>query len=121
MKVGDVIRVKEQPHTQFARIENERGFIEEIEDGEAQITTLSPDGQARGGGWIPLECLELETDLAWHTAKTWHDAYLERLLVQYDAHNKRWKAKLQEVADKHGLTLQVVSDIFGELKRLSDR
>ena len=121
LHVGDIVCVVRQPRNQFASIEGERGFIEEIKGEYANIQTLHLDGTTAGCGSVPLNCLKLDLDPRWHQAKLKHEMRLSQYLEQMQAWSKRWENEVARVAKLYGVSDDVALKIYQDLDRWQDQ
>lgn len=120
LKVGDVCRVFRQPSDTTVRVVGEVGFISEILEEYASITTLRLDGSMAGAESIPISCLKKETDIRWKKAKELRDQQFNQLMEEGLERGRRWQNKLAEVALKNFLTKEQVEVLYSELRDFSE-
>jgi len=125
MQVGDIVRVVKQPPNQIAHIVGEVGFVNQIDStgkfGREEwidFMALKLNGELSGCGAVPGDCVELETSPEWAEAKVKYDRLREQSLEESRAYNERFKAGVAEIAERHGLTPEVVRQIHEEVSRL---
>lgn len=104
MKVGDVVKVIIQPTDLGAQVGGEVGFIEEIKGDYASITALKLNGDCGGGGGVPLDCLELETDSKWLEAKEKYDKRINAHYEESKIRTERYKKVLKAVSEKYNVS-----------------
>lgn len=120
MKTGDICRIVRQSPKQSVQLVGEVALIQEILEEYASIETLRIDGSVAGAGCVPLDCLELETNSQWLQAKEKRDQYLSKISEEATIRTNRWIAKLEEVANKHNITIEQVKEIRQELTSFID-
>ncbi len=122
-KTNDVVRIVKQPPNQNVQIKNEFGFIEELQtlDGidYALIRTLKLyDAWPRceGSGWVPVDCIVLESNQECINHKVRYDKEREKYLKEslaYSNHQKSLKQKfIDETTKKFGLTSEQINSVF---------
>jgi len=120
LEVHSLVRIARQPKRQMVQLVGERGVILEIKDGYADVRCYCVSGGWGGGGWVDLDCLELDggADL-----KAAHEAYeAKEAIYRTDCERRgnNWRAKFLQVSKKYGITLDQVREIYHELHDYDD-
>ena len=131
MNPGDIVRVIKQPLNLLVHIVDEVGFIESRtkfcesegrakQDDLIQIQTLQLDGSLGGSGWIPIQCVQLESSLEWTEAKNKYDIHINKVLTESKIYTAKIQAGRIEIATRYGITLEVLKNIIKDVRLLED-
>ncbi len=118
-KLDDVVRIVKQPPHTDAKVVGEVGFVGEIGENCVLLHALHPDGRIKGCGGAPNDCLALENDPMWHTAKAVYDATLEKCFQEGMARRREYEARVVLVAAKYDVTVETAEAIYHEMRSFS--
>lgn len=91
--------------------------VREIDEAKkfADVVAITGGGAHDGGGWLSIDCLELEPSPVWLAAR---DLFVEKLAAmqaQMQDRAARWKALVERLAAQHQLEPEVIESIHAEL------
>jgi hypothetical protein len=114
---GDIVRVVSQPLNQrFVHLINEVGVLSEVKDGHDLLETFGSGINSCGGsGWVTLASLVHEHDPVYVAKKQAKDAAREKYLQEGRAFNDRINGIEKGLAEKHGIPVDAVKDIYNTL------
>jgi hypothetical protein len=113
LKIGDIVKVIEQPDGTQDKLLHEVGWISEITENTAIFNSMHFDGSPDLRGCkVPLSHLEPEHGYEWKIRKNEIDEELTRFCNEETEHTKRHKALVEQLAAKHDVPIHVVEDII---------
>jgi hypothetical protein len=122
VNVNSIVRIGQIAPTLMIRsgfIAGQVGFVEELSaDGRrALIQGLAMPGRPIGRtAWVPVTCLTVEADTMWAGALVEYQRWFAEVVRENEERKRRWRRELQEVAEKHKLTVQEVREIVSALE-----
>lgn len=124
MKRFDVVEVVTQPHNQFVRLEGAVCIItEDPQDGYAQVSQLTLEGNTQGEGTLPLDCLKPVDKPVWKAiAQVYRQNVLRAELseqnyaIERANRKQRRKTLTKKLATQYGLTEEIIKSIYNEMR-----
>lgn len=120
---GDLVRVVKQPDNQIVHIKDSVCIIDDIQEDVdhnicVYICTFGLNGVAQGFGWVHDDCLEHESSPEWIYAKKLYIKNRDRKIAEMNLHSDSFNTRLEQIAKKHGLSIEKISSIYNEVSEL---